>query len=54
MREVVEKVEGWSTPDRLDLLQRYGLGGRVNPSTFTTNWNRTFEMRAAVVRGGHC
>ena len=52
MREVVEKVEGWSTPDRLDLFQRYAPGGRVNPSTFTTNWNRTLEMQAAAVRGG--
>ncbi len=32
-------------------LGRYRLGGRNDPATFPVNWNRSFEMRPADIRG---
>lgn len=44
LREVSERVEQGFTPGQGDALQRYTPGSRVNPSGFSVNWNRTFEL----------
>ncbi len=50
--EAEEALAAHWIPDSSFPLCRYEPRGRNNPSTFPVNWNRSFEMRPPLIRGG--
>ncbi len=47
-----ERFEGSYAADPTLQVSRYEPNGFNNPGTFPQNWNRTFELKPGVVRGG--
>jgi alpha-beta hydrolase superfamily lysophospholipase len=50
--EVRREIEDRLSPGDRIPVNRYWRDGRASPSRLTPDWNRSFEMEPAVVRGG--